>query len=356
MGDRLSSIRSRLAELDVDAFFLTSLPSIRWACGFSGSNGALLLSPGECHFITDGRYGEQAHREVETARVHVSRRGLSTYVDENQLLAPFERVAFQAEHLTVAQHRALRDQHPEIVWVPKERIVTRLSASKDDEEVERIRRAQAVTESVFDDILDLIQPEVTEQELAAEITYRHLKQGADKMAFDPIVASGPNAAQPHARPTDRALQDGDMVVLDMGCFVDGYASDMTRTVAIGDPGDAARKGYETVHEAQREALAAARSGLTGQELDRVARDVIEAASLGDYFTHGLGHGIGLQVHEWPRISHTVEDELPSGVCVTIEPGVYVPEEDYGVRIEDIVVLHPDGSENLTQTPKELTSL
>jgi Xaa-Pro aminopeptidase len=226
-------------------------------------------------------------------------------------------------------------------------------AEKEDEEVERIRRAQQVTESVFEHVLTFLEPGLLEREVAAEITYEHLRRGAETMAFDPIVASGPNGALPHARPTDRTLQRGDLVVLDMGCIRDGYASDMTRTVALGAPSQAAQTGYEVVREAQNQALDAARSGLTGKELDGVARDVIEKAGLGQYFSHGLGHGIGLQVHEWPRISRTVDHELPVGACVTIEPGVYVPDKGYGVRIEDIVALQENGSENLTSTPKEL---
>ena len=173
------------------------------------------------------------------------------------------------------------------------------------------------------------------------------------MSFDPIVASGPNAAKPHARPTDRTLEAGDLVVIDMGCFVDGYASDMTRTIAMGEPSASARRGYEIVHKAQTAALSAARSGICAKDLDAAARDVIDEAGLGEYFTHSLGHGVGLQIHEWPRVSRTSEDELPSGACVTIEPGVYVPNEGYGVRIEDLVVLREDGAENLTHATKDL---
>jgi Xaa-Pro aminopeptidase len=195
-----------------------------------------------------------------------------------------------------------------------------------------------------------------EKEIAAEITYQHLKRGAEKMSFDPIVASGPNGARPHARPTDRKLRSGELVVLDMGCFRDGYASDMTRTVAIGDPPESARRGYEVVREAQQRALDAARAGLTGKELDGTAREVVEEAGLGDQFSHGLGHGIGLEVHEWPRVSKTVDTELPRGACVTIEPGVYDPRNGFGVRIEDIIVLRSEGIDNLTSTSKHLRIL
>jgi Xaa-Pro aminopeptidase len=176
------------------------------------------------------------------------------------------------------------------------------------------------------------------------------------MSFDPIVASGLNAAHPHARPTDRTLREGELVVIDMGGITNGYASDMTRTVALGEPKPAAQEGYEAVLRAQKAALGAARAGMTGEELDAVARSVLDEAGLESFFTHGLGHGIGLQVHEWPRVSRTSDAELPEGACVTIEPGVYVPDESYGVRIEDIVVLRNGGSENLTRSPKDLLVL
>ncbi len=356
MAHRISRVRAQLEDLEADALLLTSLPDIRWACGFTGSNGLLLVAPASSHFVTDGRYTEQASVEVKGADVHVAENGLSESLADEKLLDPFSRVAFQADSVSVAKQNDLADTHDSVEWVPAANVLTRLVASKDDSEVEHIRAAQSITESVFENIINLLAPGMTEREVAAEIVYRHLKRGANSMAFDPIVASGPNAALPHARPTDRTLQEGELVVLDMGCFREGYSSDMTRTLALGDPGPAACRGYEAVLRAQEAALDAAQAGLTGEELDAIARDVLGEADLDDYFTHSLGHGLGLQVHEWPRISRTADDELPLGACVTIEPGVYVPEEDYGVRIEDIVVLRDGGSENLTRSPKELLTL
>jgi len=356
MTDRLSQVRVRLEDLEADALLLTSLPDIRWACGFTGSNGLLVVGPEASHFITDGRYTEQARAEVEGADVHVAENGLSDLVAEKTLLDGFSRVAFQADSVSVAKRDNLAETHESVQWVPATRVLTESVASKDDQEVSQIRAAQSITEEVFGEILDFIAPGMTEREVAAEIVYRHLKRGGDSMAFDPIVASGPNAARPHARPTDRTLQEREVVIVDMGDFRDGYASDMTRTLALGDPGSAARRGYDGVLRAQKAALDAAQAGMTGQELDAMARSVLEEANLDDYFTHGLGHGLGLQVHEWPRVSRTAEEELPAGACVTIEPGVYVPEESYGVRIEDIVVLRDKGCSNLTRSPKELLTL
>lgn len=356
MAHRMSQVRVRLEDLDADALLLTSLPDVRWACGFTGSNGLLVVGPRSAHFVTDGRYTEQARVEVEGAEVHVADDGLSDLLAEEELLDPFSRVAFQADSVSVSRRDRLAETHESVQWVPATKVLTEAVASKDDWEVGQIRAAQSITEEVFDEILGFIAPGMTEREVSAEIVYRHLKRGADSMSFDPIVASGPNAARPHARPTDRTLREGEMVVVDMGGFCEGYASDMTRTLALGDPGSAARRGYNAVLQAQEAALDAAQAGMTGEELDGVARDVLEDADLDNYFAHGLGHGLGLQVHEWPRVSRTSEDELPAGACVTIEPGVYVPEESYGVRIEDIVVLRDGGSENLTRSPKKLQML
>lgn len=353
MPHRLSQVQRRVKDLETDALLLSSLSNIRWACGFTGSNGLLLVGRRDAVFVTDGRYTQQARQEVEGADVVTADEGLLTRLEELDYLEDLDRVVFQSDDVTVAKQAQLEDRLPDICWEGETGVLTKDVGTKEASEVDRIRRAQQITESVFEDILDVLEPGVTEREIAAEVTYRHLKRGAEAMAFEPIVASGPNGARPHARPTDRRLRKGEFVVLDMGCFRDGYASDMTRTVSIGRPPERARRGYEVVRAAQESALDAARAGLTGKELDAVAREAIEEAGMGDAFSHGLGHGIGLDVHEWPRVSRTAEDDLPEGACVTIEPGVYVPEEEYGVRIEDLVVLRADGCENLTGSSKAL---
>ncbi|PSQ70773.1 MAG: aminopeptidase P family protein [Bacteroidetes bacterium QH_2_64_26] len=356
MANRLPQVRRRLADLDAEALLLTSRPDVRWACGFTGSNGLLVVGSDSAHFVTDGRYTDQAQAEVEGASVHVVDNGLDSGISEEGLFDGVSSVAFQADSVSVARRDALAEEHESVHWSPVTKVLTRLLASKEEGEVDRLRSAQSITEAVFDEVVDLIEPGMTEREVAAEIVYRHLRRGADSMSFDPIVASGPNAARPHARPTDRTLRKGELVVIDMGGITNGYASDMTRTVALGEPKPAAREGYEAVLRAQKAALDAAQAGMTGEELDAVARSVLDEAGLESFFTHGLGHGIGLQVHEWPRVSRTSDAELPEGACVTIEPGVYVPDESYGVRIEDIVVLRNGGSENLTRSPKDLLVL
>jgi Xaa-Pro aminopeptidase len=353
MTDRLSRIRDLIEDYDAEALLVSSLPNIRWAVGFTGTNGLLLVDKERALFVTDGRYTEQARQEVEGAEVLISSNGLMERLLDTGALDEIRRVIIQADDVSLAKYQQLKERCSRKEWIPETSVLSPLVGAKEEHEHKRIRRAQSLTEDVFRSVIDDVDPGDTEREIAAEVTYRHLQGGADKMAFDPIVASGPNAARPHARPTDRPLQKGDLVVFDMGGVLDGYASDMTRTVAVGDPSDVALTGYEAVLEAQRRALEQAHSGMTGKELDAVARDYLEDKGFGDDFTHGLGHGIGLEVHEWPRVSYSAEEELPTGACVTIEPGIYVPEEGYGIRIEDIIVLHPDGHTNLTDMEKEL---
>ena len=352
---RINQIRALLAKHDAEAALVTFLPDVRWACGFTGSNGLLLVLREEAHFLTDGRYATQAEEQVSGADVHVPGYDLVGHIAEAGLFGMAERVLFQSDHVTVAQLGQLEEKFPRVAWQGVEKLMAEPVAQKAEEEVERIRRAQRVTERVFEHLLSFIQPGMREQEVAAEIVYQHLRRGASAMSFEPIVASGARGALPHARPSAKKIEQGDLVVLDFGCILDGYASDMTRTVALGEPGVEAREVYGTVLDAQQHALEAAQAGITSKALDAAARDVIEKAGYGEHFPHSLGHGIGLQTHEWPSVSFRYDFALPENAAVTIEPGIYLPEQ-FGVRIEDIVVLREGGSDNLTSTPKKLVVL
>ncbi|HET6567790.1 MAG TPA: aminopeptidase P family protein [Rhodothermales bacterium] len=355
--NRTDSIRQVASTKGVDAVLISFLPDVRWACGFTGSNGLLLVLPSTVHFVTDGRYRTQACQEIHDAEIDVDVAPGNLYdrILERGLLEGADSVLVQADHLSMAEFESLRVRWPDHSWVAVAGLLAQYVAAKTPDEVEHIQRAQQLTEQVFESILGVIRPGTTEREIAAEIVYRHLKGGAQSMSFEPIVASGPNGALPHARPTDREIRTGDLVVLDVGCYLDGYASDMTRTIAVGDPGSEARKVYQTVLEAQQAALSVARAGIPATDLDGAARSVIGDAGYGEYFSHSLGHGVGLQVHEWPRIAQSADYPLPLYAAVTIEPGIYIPRE-YGVRIEDIVVLQEDGCRNLTSAPKDLIIL
>jgi Xaa-Pro aminopeptidase len=353
LGDCL---QAKIQSEEAHSVIISFLPNIRWGTGFSGSNGLLLVGHEAMHFVTDGRYRDQAEGEVPGGiEVHIASNGLIKCVDEEGLLDGQARVLFQSDHVTVNGLASWKDRFPETEFVPAANLLTEQQGVKSGEEVDAIRAAQSVTDAVFTELVEWIRPGVSEQEVAAEIVYRHMKRGAARMSFDPIVASGPNGALPHARPTDHVVQKGELVVIDMGCFLHGYASDMTRTIAIGDPGDEARAGYAAVREAQEAALEAAEAGMKASDLDGVARTVLEDHGLGDEFSHGLGHGVGLQIHEWPRVSKNSDTTLPAGAVVTIEPGVYVAGA-YGVRIEDIIVLREGGSDNLTSSTKELITI
>ncbi|WP_412063175.1 aminopeptidase P family protein [Rubrivirga sp. IMCC45206] len=348
---RVDTLRALAAEHDADAALVTHAPSLRWALGFTGSNGLLLVTPDAAHFVTDGRYTAQAASEVSDATVHIAPASLAAYASEHGLVGRAQCLVVEGDHLTVSAHRELGEALA-VELVPVDTLLARTVAQKDEAAIAAVAAAQALTCEVFEAVLPSITAGVTEQAIAAEVVYQHLRRGASAMSFEPIVASGPRGALPHARPSSRALAPGDLVVLDMGGVLDGYCSDLTRTVAVGEPGEEARAAYAVVQDAQRAAISAARAGMTGKELDAVARDVIAAAGLGEAFSHSLGHGVGLEVHEWPRVSRQNQDTLPAGATITIEPGVYIPGR-FGVRIENIVALREGGCDDLTPLPADL---
>lgn len=344
-----------LQEHGADAAVVSRLSDIRWSTGFTGSNALVVVLENDVHLLTDGRYTTQARQEVDDAVVHIAKATLEASVEELGLLENAVVILYQPDDLTCARFESLEALSPEADWRGVKNLLVRQVAAKSEAEIDAIRRAQAITEATFEHALGLIRPGMTERELAAEIVYDQLRRGAERMSFDPIVAAGPNGALPHARPSSRSFAYGDMIVLDFGCVVDGYASDMTRTVALGEPGKEARHAHSVVLDAQQRAIAAARPGMRGPDLDRVARAIIAEADLGNFFSHGLGHGIGLQTHEWPRVSYSSEDILPENAVVTIEPGVYMPGK-FGIRIEDMIVLRSDGAEVLTASTHELICL
>ncbi len=356
--DRIDSLRALLRSLSADALYLTHPAQMRWACGFTGSYGALIVQEETAHFVTDGRYRTQAGDEVAGAAVCIMKpvqRTATECAAAEGCLTGARKAVYASDRLVVSSLETLRKHFPDIEWIGKSNLLAPLMACKSPAEQERIRAAQALTSDVFDFLKEWIRPGRTEKEIAARITGEHLARGAERMAFDPVVASGSRSALPHAQPSDRAVRSGDVLLLDFGCFLDGYASDMTRTVAVGAPDSLVREVYDLVLSAQTHALQHARAGMAGREVDAMARDAIREGGYGEAFSHGLGHGVGLEIHEWPRLSRLADEILPDQCVVTIEPGVYLPGR-FGVRIEDIVCLRKDGAENLTNAPKEWTAL
>ena len=341
-----------LAVRKVDAVVLTHLPHIRWACGFSGSAGSLIVRASGLTLLTDARYQEQASGEVGCTDVRIGKGSLDRLLKRFKLLEGCRTAMVQAEHLTVHVYEQLQADWPDIKWKARPRIMREWIMSKSPSEFTKLCQAQSITDQAFEATLPLIRAGVTEQEIAASLDFAHRTRGANAMAFETIVASGPNSALPHARPGNRRLQVGDCVLVDCGCVVDGYTSDMTRCISIGPPSDRLSVIHRLVLEAHDRSVAKLRDGAEAQRVDAAAREIITAAGYGDYFVHSTGHGLGLEVHEPPRLSHESTDSLTAGMVVTIEPGVYLPNE-FGVRFEDSYVIRPEGPERLTGTAREL---
>jgi Xaa-Pro aminopeptidase len=349
---RLAAVRRSLESSKLDALLVTHLPHVRYLTGFSGSNGICLITSRHQCFLTDSRYRDQAKEEVTTFRVLVSKETLSRAVLTARLLTARMNVAFESQYVFVDSLLAWRKTFPKVTFVPARGFVERFASVKDESEVRSIRGAAEVSDKVFRKIVALLRPGMSEQDVAARIGFYHRKYGAEGDAFEPIVASGWRGAFPHAKPSAKEIRKGELVTLDFGCRVDGYHSDLTRTVAVGRPTPRAKKIYQVVLDAQTQAVEAARSGITAGALDGVARRCIRNRGFGRYFRHSLGHGLGLQVHEVPRISAMSREVLRTGNVITIEPGIYIPGFG-GVRIEDDVVIRDGGCEVLNRSTKEL---
>jgi Xaa-Pro aminopeptidase len=347
---RLQKLRQILAEQNLDAILVGGAENRRYLSGFTGSTGHLLISPARAVLATDFRYYEQVGREAgafELARVTTT---LAALLPELLARDGVRRLGFESEIMTVAELQSLSEAAGDVEWVPLKETVARLRTVKDEAEIEALRRSAALNDEAYAHLTRTVRPGMTEREAAWEIEAYLRSHGASKVAFDLIVAAGPNGALPHARAGERVIEAGQPVVVDMGCVLDGYCSDMTRTFCLGEPGAHYLEVWQIVLRAQEAALRAIRPGQSGVAVDAAARDVIAAAGYGDQFGHGLGHGVGLAVHEKPRASRLSEDSLAAGMSLTVEPGIYLPGQ-FGVRIEDLVIVREDGIENLTGSPK-----
>jgi Xaa-Pro aminopeptidase len=352
-AERLSEL---VGEADLDVLLVTDLVNVRYMTGYSGTNGLALVGPRTRTFLTDFRYVEQAAVEVHPS--FDRRRAPQDLLDSvaEALPAGDVRVGFEDARMSVRQHARLRELLPaRIELVPAGGLVERLRAVKEPAEIEAIRAATKLADAACERLLRDGLLGRTEREVAIALEHDMRERGAERPSFETIIAAGPHGALPHAQPRNEPIRRGDLVVIDWGAQVDGYCSDCTRTVAIGQADSEARRVYELVLEAQLAGLQAVRAGESGRGADAVARGVIEAGGHGEQFGHGLGHGVGLDIHEAPRLSQRSEDELRAGNIVTVEPGIYVPGR-FGVRIEDLVVVTDDGCEILTNIPKRLMNV
>ena len=358
-GERVGRLRPALAAgTDVDALLVTRLPNIRYLTGFTGSAGVVLVTADDLLFVTDGRYRTQAAEQLEAAGVDARVAITATGSSQREVLAGalaesgVTRLGLEAHGVTWSQQRTFADWFVGSELVATELVVEGLRITKEPEEIARIRAACAVADDALAELLPMLAGGPTEQEFAITLERAMRDRGASGNSFDPIVAAGPNGAKPHARPSTRPIERGELVVIDFGCIVDGYCSDMTRTVSVGEPTPEARHMWDVVIESQQLGRDAVREGVTAAAVDDVCREVIVAAGWGEAFAHGTGHGVGLEIHEDPRVAGTSSATLASGYVVTVEPGVYLPGVG-GVRIEDTLVVTDTGSDPLTLAPKVL---
>jgi Xaa-Pro aminopeptidase len=347
---RLTKLRSALVKLGLDAMLVSQPENRRYLSGFTGSAGLLLISATRSALVTDFRYYEQVEREAPQFELVKIEDNLEKTLPPLLSDADVHRLGFESQDVTVDQLYTWSQATQGVEWVPVKNVVETIRSVKDAGEIELLRRSVAVTDEAFAHLLEVLKPGMTEREAAWVIEEHMRTHGASKVSFDLIVASGPNGALPHAHPSDRPIELSDPIVIDIGSTVDGYCSDMTRTICLGQADSRYLAVWDIVLKAQQAAEAAIRAGMTGVQADAMARDVITQAGYGQHFGHGLGHGVGLAVHEQPRASRLSPDTLQAGMSLTVEPGIYLPGH-FGVRIEDLVVVHEEGVEILTKTPK-----
>ena len=352
---RKARLSERLGALGVDAIVVTRLPNVRYLTGFTGSNAQALVSGDAGVFFTDGRYSEQSRREVPDMERVTYGQNFAEVLRDACVTHGIARLGFEDADLSVRTLRSLEQAFSGIELVPVGDDVERLRWVKDAQELELIQAAQDATDQAFEDILEKLAVGLSERQVAQELEHAMRRAGADGLSFDTIVAFGENAAEPHHEPGHRTLEESDIVKMDFGALWSGYHADMTRTVAFGEIVPELRKIYAVVQESQQAGIGAVRGGVSGGEADAAARRVIEEAGYGERFSHGLGHGVGLEIHEGPGLRRQGIDELPVGSVVTVEPGVYVPGLG-GVRIEDMVVVTEDGCRVMARSSKELIEL
>lgn len=354
---RQQKLRDHLATTQFDALLASHLPNIRYLCGFTGSSGLLLVEESGSVFFTDVRYDTQAHAEVKSAKVVIARQAVLSAAGERiAALRGRKAIGIEADHVTVSDRKRLNDLLPSRLRLKNSSsLVERARMVKDEDELALIRNAVNLGAKLFDRALEVIRPGVKESDVAAEMEYAARRAGAQEMSFPTIIASGARSALPHGRASDKPIKPGGFVVCDFGVILGGYCSDQTRTVWVGNVSEEARAAYGAVLEAQQAAIAAVRPGASAGEVDDAARKVLRKRGLGRYFTHSTGHGVGLEIHEAPRVATGQKAVLQPGMVITIEPGVYFPGK-WGVRIEDMVTVTARGCDVLTPTRKDFLAV
>lgn len=349
--EKLDRVRAALEENGLDALIITSSINRRYVTGFTGTAGAVLITKGDAIFITDFRYTEQAAEQAKGFQIIEHKQLITKEIKDQLKNLNVKRLGFEKDHVTYSQFENYKKEL-EVELAPVSGIIETLRLTKDTAELEIMRKAAKIADEAFEHIQSFIKPGVKEIEISNELEFFMRKQGATSSSFDIIVASGFRSALPHGVASDKEIQAGELVTMDYGALYNGYCSDITRTVAVGEIDEKLKEIYDTVLEAQRRGVDGIRPGITGKEADALTRDYIKEKGYGDYFGHSTGHGLGMEVHEGPGLSFRSDKKLKPGMVVTVEPGIYVPEVG-GCRIEDDVVVTESGNERLTFSTKEL---
>lgn len=354
--DNFKRVQEINKQLNIDGLLISNGNNIRYVSGFAGETGYLYISEKRHAVITDFRYTYQAEKEAEGYEIiTIGSGGYEEAINDILRVDNVNRLGFEAKDMMYARYDELKEKLNISELIPINDDVTRLRRIKTPRELEYIKQAEAIGDKVFAEILTFIKPGMTELEIAARIEYLLKLYGGQKTSFDAIVASGVNSSMPHAVPTIKKVEEGDFVTMDYGCVYEGYCSDMTRTIVVGKASDKQKEIYSIVLEAQLAALEVIKAGMKGKDVDKVARDIINKAGYEGCFGHGLGHSVGLFIHENPRLSPSEEDIIEAGMIETVEPGIYVRGFG-GVRIEDLVLVTEDGHENYTHADKTLIEL
>ncbi len=355
MNRRLEKLRKKIKSNKLDAFLVTDQSNIGYVTGFTGSNGLVVITRQNVYLITDFRYKEQAVNQAKGCKVIIAKSSLYEELYLSRILSKIKTVGFEGSDIPFTTALKIHRLFSPIKFLSFDDFVEDLAVQKDESEIKATRKAIEISDKVFLEMLNFVQPGMTELDVAAELSYRMKKNGAECDSFDSIVASGKNSSMPHAKVTNRKLKNNEPLLMDFGASLLGYRSDMTRTVFFGKPQKEFLNIYEIVLDAQKIAIDNVRSGLNCADLDGLGRDYISGKGYGKYFGHGLGHGIGLKIHLRPNLSYLSQDVLSENMIITIEPGIYLPGK-FGVRIEDNLLVMKNGFENLTKSPKELIIL
>ena len=352
--EKIEKLRDEFAKAGIDGLLVTSPFNRRYISNFTGSSGAVLIGAEKAKFITDFRYVEQAQKQCSGFEIVKHEGPIVNKLAEEVKSLGIRKLGFEQDYVTYAEYKTY-EQTFKTELVPVSGMIEKLRLIKSDAEINILKKAADIADAAFRHIIGFIRPGVTEVEVANELEFFMRKAGATSSSFDIIVASGYRSAMPHGVATEKVIEKGDMVTLDYGALYQGYVSDITRTVAVGEPDPQLKEIYHIVLEAQRRGVRALKAGMSGKAADALARDYIAEKGYGDYFGHSTGHGIGLEVHEGPALSIRSETVLEPGMVVTVEPGIYIPGLG-GVRIEDDVLITADGNEVLTHSTKELLIL